>query len=74
MIRAIRLEFRKMRRLRTLPILTVLVVAVAALSSISLFAGSTRATFDDPAAMPWASLMLTYTLMAAMTGSSQSRV
>lgn len=67
MIRAIRLEFRKMRRLRTLPILTVLVVAVAALSSISLFAGSTRATFDDPAAMPWASLMLTYTLMAAMT-------
>ena len=67
MIRATRLEFRKMRRLRTLPILTILVVAVAALSSISLFAGSTRETFDDPAAMPWAALMLTYTLMAAMT-------
>ena len=46
MIRATRLEFRKMRRLRTLPILTILVVAVAALSSISLFAGSTRETFD----------------------------
>jgi hypothetical protein len=66
-IRALRLEFHKMRRLRTLPILVVLVVAVAALSSISLFSGSTRETFDDPAATPWAALLLTYTMMAAMT-------
>jgi lantibiotic transport system permease protein len=65
--RAIRLEFRKMRRLRTLPIVLVMVVAIAALSSASLFAGSTRATFDDPAASPWAGLLLSYTLMAAMT-------
>ena len=67
MIRPVRLEFRKMHRLRTLPILAILVIAVVALSSISLFSGSTRETFDDPTAMPWAALMLTYTLMAAMT-------
>jgi lantibiotic transport system permease protein len=65
--RAVALEFRKMRRLRTLPIVLVMVVAVAALSSASLFAGSTRATFDDPAAHPWAGLLLSYTLVAAMT-------
>ncbi|GAA3161571.1 ABC transporter permease [Nonomuraea salmonea] len=56
----IRLEFRKMRRLRTAPTLIVLVIAVVALSSASLFSG-------DPAAMPWASLLLSYTFMAAMT-------
>ncbi|GMA27704.1 ABC transporter permease [Arenivirga flava] len=67
MIRDVRLEFRKMRRLRTLPILAVLVVATAALSSVSLFAGSARASFDDEDALPWAALMLSYTLMAAMT-------
>jgi hypothetical protein len=65
--RAIRLEFRKMRRLRTLPIVLVMVGAVAALGSAPLFAGSTRATFDDPAAHPWAGLLLSYTLVAAMT-------
>lgn len=63
----IRLEFRKMRRLRTLPLLMGLIVAVAALSSASLFSGSTRDTFDDPAAEPWAGLLLSYTMMAAMT-------
>ena len=67
MIRAIRLEFRKMRRLRTGLILAILIVAVAALSSASLFAGSTRESFEDPAAAPWAALLLTYTMMAAMT-------
>jgi len=61
------MEFRKMRRLRALPIVLVMVVAVAALSSASLFADSTRAGFDDPAARPWAGLLLSYTLMAAMT-------
>ncbi|MCX4473029.1 ABC transporter permease [Micromonospora sp. NBC_01655] len=61
------MEFRKMRRLRTLPIVLVMVVAVAALSSASLFAGSTQTTFEDPAAHPWAGLLLSYTLMAAMT-------
>jgi hypothetical protein len=65
--RALRLEFRKMRRLRTLPVVLAMVVAVAALSSASLFASSTRATFDDPAAHPWAELLLHYTLVAAMT-------
>ncbi|MEV4569434.1 ABC transporter permease [Nonomuraea sp. NPDC049419] len=63
----IRLELRKMRRLRTTPILIVLVVAVVALSSASQFSGTARASFDDPAAMPWASLLLSYTFMAAMT-------
>ena len=61
------LEFRKMRRLHTLPLLIGLVVAVAALSSASLFSGSTRDTFDDPTARPWAALLLSYTMMAAMT-------
>lgn len=61
------LEFRKMRRLRTLPLLIGLVVAVAALSSASLFSGGTRETFNDPTAQPWAALLLTYTMMAAMT-------
>jgi hypothetical protein len=65
--RAIRLEFRKMRRLRTLPIVLVVVVAVAALSSAPLFGAGARATFDDPAARPWAGLLLSYTLVAAMT-------
>lgn len=61
------LEFRKMRRLRTLPLLVGLVTAVAALSSASLFSGSVRETFNDPTAQPWAGLLLSYTLMAAMT-------
>jgi hypothetical protein len=65
--RAVVLEFRKMRRLRTGPVLGVLVLSVAALSSASQFSGGTRETFDDPAAAPWAALLLTYTLMAAMT-------
>ena len=67
MRRAIRLEFRKMRRLRTFLITAILVLAVAGLSSFSLFAGSTQESFNDPDAMPWAGLMVTYTLMAAMT-------
>ena len=67
MNRAIRLELRKMRRLRTGLTTTALVLAVVALSSISLFSGSTRRTFDDPEAMPWATLMMSYAFMAAMT-------
>ena len=67
MTRAVLLELRKMRRLRTAPIAGLLVLAVAALSSASQFSGGTRDTFDDPAAAPWAALLLTYTLMAAMT-------
>lgn len=67
MRRAIRLEVRKMQRLRTGPIVAILVIAVAALSSASLFSGGTRNTFDDPNAAPWPALLLTYTLMAAMT-------
>lgn len=67
LLRAARLEFRKMRRLRTGLILALLVVAVVALSSTSLFSGGTRENFDDPDAMPWAALLLTYTMMAAMT-------
>jgi lantibiotic transport system permease protein len=66
-IRAVRLEFRKMRRLRIAAITTVLVIAVALLSSLSLFSGSAGETFDDPDARPWASLLATYSFMAAMT-------
>lgn len=56
-----------MRRLHTVLITAILVVAVAGLSSFSLFAGSTQETFDDPGSMPWAGLLVTYTLMSAMT-------
>ncbi|MFV0428408.1 MAG: ABC transporter permease [Arachnia sp.] len=66
MIRAIRIELSKMRRLNSLPLLGVLVVAVSVLSSITVFT-STPETRRDPAALPWAGLLLTYTLMAAMT-------
>lgn len=67
MNRLLVLEFRKMRRLHTGSIVIILVVAVAALSSASLFSVSSRETFDDPMAAPWAALLLTYTMMAAMT-------
>ena len=67
MRRAIRLEFRKMRRLRAMPVIGILIVAVAGLSGFSLFSGGTRAILNDPGAMPWAGLMATYSLMAAMT-------
>ncbi|MGI5211781.1 ABC transporter permease [Plantactinospora sp. CA-290183] len=67
MTRAIRLEFRKMRRLRTIPVVAALVIAVALLSSVWQFSSSTQNTFDDPSEVPWASFLLTYTLMAAMT-------
>lgn len=67
MRRAIHLEFQKMRRLRTAPVVTMLITAVAALSSASLFSDGTQQTFDDPTASPWAALLLTYTMMAAMT-------
>lgn len=64
---SVALEFRKMRRLRTIPLLVSIIIAVAALSSASLFSGNTRDTLADPAAHPWAVLLLSYTMMAAMT-------
>ncbi|MEZ5087677.1 MAG: ABC transporter permease [Tessaracoccus sp.] len=67
MRQAVRMEWRKMRRLRTIPILMVLVTVVVALSSTSLFSESTRESFADPTTRPWAGLLLSYTLMAAMT-------
>lgn len=66
-MRAIGLEFRKMRRLRTVLITAILVLAVAGLATFSLFAGSARKNFNNPDAMPWGLLMLTYTFIAAMT-------
>ncbi|AND17577.1 ABC transporter permease [Rathayibacter tritici] len=61
------LEFRKMRRLRAIPLLIGLVGAAAALSSASLFSGGARATFDDPDASPWPTLLLSYTMIVALT-------
>lgn len=55
-----------MRRLSTFPVTFLLVIAVSALSSVSLFSEAARTTFDDPAARPWAALLLTYTLMSAI--------
>lgn len=56
-----------MRRLHTVPITAVLVVGVAALNAAFLFSGGTRDRLDDPSAAPWAGLLLTYTLMSALT-------
>lgn len=67
-------EFRKMHGLRLGPIAAALVLAVAALSSASLFSGSTRDTFEDPNASPWAALLLSYTMIAAMTSPILSAV
>ncbi|SKC70751.1 ABC transporter permease [Plantibacter cousiniae (nom. nud.)] len=67
MRRAIGLELRKMRRLRVVTLTTLFVVVIAALSSASLFTASTRASFEDPMANPWASLLFNAVFMSAMT-------
>ena len=59
----------KMRRLRVLLVTALLVIASVALSSINLFSQSTIQSFDNPAAKPWAMLLLGTAFFNAMTGS-----
>ncbi|WP_236592843.1 ABC transporter permease [Actinomyces sp. HMT 175] len=60
-------EILKMRRLRVLLVTALLVIASVALSSINLFSQSTINSFDDPAAKPWAALLLAMALFNALT-------
>ena len=60
-------EILKMRRLRVLLVTALLVIASVALSSINLFSQSTINSFDNPAAKPWAALLLAMTLFNALT-------
>ena len=64
---AVGVEILKMRRLRVLLVTALLVIASVALSSINLFSQSTINSFDDPAAKPWASLLLAMALFNALT-------
>ena len=61
------IEVLKMRRLRVLLVTALLVIASVALSSINLFSQSTINSFDDPAAKPWAALLLAMALFNALT-------
>lgn len=65
---AVGIEIAKMRRLRTLPVTLAFVAATIAMGSMSLFSESGRADLSDPAAMPWASLLLNLGLVSALTG------
>ncbi|VEI17837.1 ABC transporter permease [Actinomyces viscosus] len=62
-------EVLKMRRLRVLLVTALLVIASVVLSSINLFSQSTIRSFDNPAARPWAMLLLGTAFVNAMTGS-----
>ena len=65
---AVRLELAKMRRLRTVPVAAALVAATVALSGTSLFSDSVRAGFSAPDSHVWEELLLSCTLMSAITG------
>ena len=60
-------EILKMRRLRVLLITVLLVIASVAMSSIDLFSQSKIHSLADPAAKPWASLLLAMVLFNALT-------
>ena len=66
---SVRVEILKMRRLRVLLVTALLVIASVALSSTNLFSQSTIKSFADPAAKPWAMLLLNTAFFNAMTGA-----
>ena len=57
-----------MRRLRTVPVAAALVAATVALSGTDLFSDSARAGFSAPGSHVWERLLLSCTLMSAITG------
>lgn len=65
---AVRIETSKMRRLRTLSVTAALVATTVAMSSMNLFSDSAREGFQDPGALPWASLLLSTAMTNAMVG------
>lgn len=66
---SVRVEILKMHRLRVLLVTALLVIASVALSSTNLFSQSTIKSFADPAAKPWAMLLLGTAFFNAMTGA-----
>ena len=66
---SVRVEILKMRRLRVLLVTALLVIASVALGSTNLFSQSTIKSFADPAAKPWAMLLLNTAFFNAMTGA-----
>jgi hypothetical protein len=58
-----------MRRLRVLLITVLLVIASVAMSSTNLFSQSAIRFLDNPAAKPWAMLLLDTAFVNAMTGA-----
>ncbi|WP_081392066.1 ABC transporter permease [Actinomyces naeslundii] len=66
-LRSVGVELLKMRRLRVLLITVLLVIASVAMSSIDLFSQSKIHSLADPAAKPWASLLLAMVLFNALT-------
>ncbi|MDO4253008.1 MAG: ABC transporter permease [Rothia sp. (in: high G+C Gram-positive bacteria)] len=67
MLSSLKLEFSKMRRLRTPLILSLMILAVVALSSASLFSAGLAERIADPQSNMWEALLLSYTMMSAMT-------
>ena len=68
-LRSVGVELLKMRRLRVLLITVLLVIASVAMSSTNLFSQSTIRSLDNPAAKPWAMLLLGTAFVNAMTGT-----
>lgn len=68
LLTAVRIELAKMRRLRTLPVTLAMVGASVAMCGSGLFSSSARAGFTDPAALPWAGLLLNVAFANAMIG------
>lgn len=64
---SLKLEFSKMKRLKTPLILGLVVFAVVALSSASLFSAASVERIANPHGNMWEALLLSYTMMSAMT-------
>lgn len=64
---SLKLEFSKMKRLKTPLILGLVVFAVVALSSASLFSAASAERIANPHGNMWEALLLSYTMMSAMT-------
>lgn len=67
MLSPLKLEFSKMKRLKAPLVLGLMVLTVAALSSASLFSGASAPRISDPHGNMWETLLLSYTMMSAMT-------
>ncbi len=65
---AVGLELAKTRRLRTAPVAFLLALATVALSAIPLFTASSRPGLTDASHQLWPQLLLSYALMATITG------